>query len=105
MCGRAMFSRLKINLVNSQLMQYRKKPVVIDAIQLKNLEVFHLMSIQEFVGLGEDIFEVEEDGIVIKTLEGNMKASIGDYIIKGVKGEFYPCKPDIFELTYEKVEK
>jgi hypothetical protein len=86
-------------------MQYRKKPVVIDAIQLKNLEVFHLMSIQEFVGLGEDIFEVEEDGIVIKTLEGNMKASIGDYIIKGVKGEFYPCKPDIFELTYEKVEK
>lgn len=83
--------------------QYRKKPVVIEAIQLQSLEIFHLISIQQFVGLGEDIFEVEEDGLIIKTLEGNMKASIGDYIIKGVKGEFYPCKPDIFEATYEEV--
>jgi hypothetical protein len=40
----------------------------------------------------------------IQTLEGDMIASIGDYIIKGIKGEFYPCKPDIFEQTYEKVE-
>ena len=40
-------------------------------------------------------------GLVIKTLEGEHVANIGDYIIKGVKGEFYPCKPDIFELTYE----
>lgn len=85
--------------------QYRKKPVVIDAIQLQSLEILHLMSIQQFVGLGEDIFEVEEDGLVIKTLEGNMKASIGDYIIKGIKGEYYPCKPDIFEATYELVNK
>jgi hypothetical protein len=43
-------------------------------------------------------------GVVIETLEGNMLASKGDYIIKGVKGEFYPCKPDIFELTYEKID-
>jgi hypothetical protein len=42
-------------------------------------------------------------GVVIETLEGNMTASKGDYIIKGIKGEFYPCKPDIFELTYEKI--
>ena len=42
-------------------------------------------------------------GIYIQTLEGTMLASVGDYIIKGVKGEFYPCKPDIFEATYEKV--
>ena len=42
--------------------------------------------------------------IVIETLEGDMTASIGDYIIKGVQGEFYPCKPDIFEATYEIVE-
>jgi hypothetical protein len=41
--------------------------------------------------------------VVIETLEGNMTADKGDYIIKGIKGEFYPCKPDIFELTYEKV--
>lgn len=44
------------------------------------------------------------DKITIKTLEGEMEASYGDYIIKGVNGEFYPCKPDIFEKTYEKVK-
>lgn len=83
--------------------QYRKKPVVIEAIQLEDLEVYTLMSIQHLVGLGKDIFEVKGDGLIIKTLEGDMKASIGDWIIKGVQGEFYPCKPDIFEKTYEKV--
>lgn len=83
--------------------QYRKKPVVIEAIQLENLEIPNLMAIQQLVGLGKDIFKVESDGLVIKTLEGDMKASIGDFIIKGVQGEFYPCKPDIFEKTYEKV--
>lgn len=41
---------------------------------------------------------------IIKTLEGKLSVSVGDYIIKGVKGEFYPCKPDIFEMTYEVVE-
>ena len=83
--------------------QYRKKPVVIEAIQLEDLEVYTLMSIQHLVGLGRDIFEVKGDGLIIKTLEGDMKASIGDFIIKGIQGEFYPCKPDIFEKTYEKV--
>lgn len=83
--------------------QYRKKPVVIEAIQLEDLEIYTLMSIQKFFGLGKDIFEFKEDGVVIKTLEGDMRASIGDWIIKGVHGEFYPCKPDIFEKTYEKV--
>ena len=42
--------------------------------------------------------------LIIETLEGDMKCSIGDWIIKGVNGEFYPCKPDIFEKTYDKVE-
>jgi hypothetical protein len=83
--------------------QYRKKPVVIEAIQLEDLEVYTLMSIQHLVGLGKDIFEVKGDGLIIKTLEGDMRASIGDWIIKGVQGEFYPCKPDIFEKTYELV--
>ena len=41
--------------------------------------------------------------MIIKTLEGNMAANIGDYVIKGVKGEIYPCKPDIFNMTYEQV--
>lgn len=83
--------------------QYRKKPVVIEAVQLEDLEVYTLMSIQHLVGLGRDIFEVKGDGLIIKTLEGDMRASIGDWIIKGVHGEVYPCKPDIFEKTYEKV--
>ena len=82
---------------------YRKKPVTIEAIQLRDLEVRTLMGLQNFAGLGNDIFQAVSDGLIIKTLEGNMKASIGDFIIKGVQGEFYPCKPDIFEKTYEKV--
>ena len=82
---------------------YRKKPVVIEAVQLKDLEVRTLMALQNFAGLGNDNFLAVSDGVLINTLEGNMKASIGDFIIKGVQGEFYPCKPDIFEKTYEEV--
>jgi hypothetical protein len=81
---------------------YRKKPVVIEAIQLKDLEIQTLIDLQNFVGLGNDKLLAVSDGVMINTLEGNMKASIGDFIIKGVQGEFYPCKPDIFNLTYEK---
>ncbi len=79
-------------------MKYRKKPVEIEAIQLteENLD-----KIMEFCG--GKIKSHPLTGVVIETLEGNMTADKGDYIIKGVKGEFYPCKPDIFELTYEKV--
>jgi hypothetical protein len=80
---------------------YRKKPVVIQAIQLENLEVDSLMALQHFAGLGNNKLLAVSDGVLISTLEGNMKASIGDFIIKGVQGEFYPCKPDIFEKTYD----
>ena len=65
--------------MNTQKMKYRKKPVVIEAYQT-------------------------DKEIIIHTLEGDMKASIGDYIITGVDGEQYPCKPDIFEKTYNLVE-
>jgi hypothetical protein len=82
---------------------YRKKPVVIEAVQLRDLELRTLMALQNFAGLGNDVFEAVEDGVLIDTLEGKMKASVGDFIIKGVQGEFYPCKPDIFEKTYELV--
>lgn len=79
-------------------MKYRKKPVVIDAVQYdgtqeSKLKIFG-MGIPE---LGEDFMS---DDLTINTLEGEMTAKPGDYIIKGVKGEFYPCKPDIFEATY-----
>ncbi len=78
--------------------QYRKKPVVIEAIQLTEENVDLLV---EFCGGKiKSHFLV---GVVIETLEGDMLANKGDYIIKGVKGEFYPCKPDIFEMTYELV--
>lgn len=78
-------------------LRFRKRPVVIEAIQwLGN----NLSEIQEFYKR-EDILVGNQ--IWINTLEGIMKAAIGDWIIKGVKGEFYPCKPDIFRATYEEV--
>lgn len=51
------------------------------------------------------LFYKDQYELFIETLEGNMKVSVGDYIIKGVNGELYPCKPDIFEKTYEIVEE
>lgn len=79
-------------------MKYRKKPVVIEAVQWLG---DNLNEIEDF--MGENI-ETDDDGINISTLEGDMKASLNDFIIKGVNGEFYPCKPDIFEKTYETVK-
>jgi hypothetical protein len=86
---------------------YRKKPVEIKAVQFID-DPETLLVIQEFMGdiqLTIDYKKSNDPKLKIKTLEGTMNASIGDYIIKGVKGEFYPCNPDIFELTYEKVNE
>lgn len=82
-------------------MKYRKKPVVIEAVQFTG---DNHGAIADFVE-GNYIAEANGVGFYIRTLEGTMLASIGDYIIKGVNGEFYPCKPDIFEKTYEKAEE
>lgn len=84
-------------------MKYRKKPVVIDAVLLtfENSD-----EIKKWCG-GQTWSRPPMrvvSGITIPTFEGEMNASFGDYIIKGVKGEFYPCKPDIFQATYEQVE-
>ena len=93
-------------------MKYRKKPVVIEAIQWtreNDVELEHWLCKEKDIEL-----EIDEhlyvagvgtpyiSAIRIKTLEGTLEATYGDYIIKGVNGEFYPCKPDIFEKTYEK---
>ena len=78
--------------------KYRKKPVVIEAIQWNGK---NLTEIDNFAGEG---ISIKDTSLVIHTLEGDMEASINDYIIKGVDGEFYPCKPDIFSKTYEKVQ-
>lgn len=86
-------------------MKYKKKPVIIEAIQFED-NSDRIIEIHEFMG-GDTIRVNYEDKdnpyLKIETLEGIMKASVGDYIIKGVNGEFYPCKPDIFEKTYERV--
>lgn len=83
------------------LLKYRKKPVVISAIQHKEGEQDAFFG--PFVSDGTVRFP--EDGtILIKTLEGEMVGQPGDWIIQGVKGELYPCKPDIFAATYEEVK-
>ena len=83
--------------------KFRKKPVVIEAIQLTKENIVEVLS---FCNNAGNIVASNEDemGISILTLEGTMTANIGDYIIKDVKGEFYPCKPDIFKQTYEEVD-
>ena len=67
-------------MTEKRFKKYRKKPVVIEAYQT----------------------DVEME---IETLEGTMKANKGDWIIRGVKGELYPCKPDVFDMTYEELEE
>ncbi len=81
-------------------MKFKKKPIIIDAIQWKGNnvnEVAMLGGATEY----EECFT--EDYLIIHTLEGEMKANKGDWVIKGVNGELYPCKDDIFQKTYEKV--
>lgn len=86
-------------------MKYRKKPIVIEAVkyqaELGNNRVVNWLA-QQGANIKDWLFYDGE--ITIPTLEGNMKAIDGDWIIKGVKGEFYPCKPDIFAATYDPVE-
>lgn len=89
--------------------KYRKKPVVIEAVQWNGKNFDECMNFMgEHCGnkiAYEDYEEkcLQSKTLTIKTIEGNMIASKDDYIIKGVNGEFYPCKPDIFEKTYEEV--
>lgn len=92
---------------------YRKKPVVIEAALVPtyapNKVTEFLDTVVEIINwCGGKSFMMDpppdkQEGIHIETLEGTMVANPGDYIIKGVKGEFYPCKPDIFEATYEAI--
>lgn len=84
--------------------KYIKKPVEIEAIQYlgdnsKEIEAFIDVPLLIYNNVENDDYKA----LGIPTLEGIMKASIGDYIIKGVRGEYYPCKPDIFKITYDEV--
>jgi hypothetical protein len=90
-------------------MKFRKKPVVIEAVQLR-WDTWNEMCDHADVGRLEDgkpsgRQDGEKIGLDIPTLEGLMQARENDWIIRGVQGELYPCKPDIFEATYEAVEE
>ena len=88
--------------MNITTKQYIKKPITIEAIQLTDSN--HSEIIQWLSSYNVESYtlkSIDFPGLYIKTLEGVMEANVGDYIIKGVKNEFYPCKPEIFEMTYE----
>lgn len=81
-------------------MKFRKKPIVVEAWQLvPSCKIPDATTVISDVDIATGL-----PRLFIETLEGRMEASLGDWIITGVKGEHYPCKPDIFEMTYEPVE-
>ena len=97
--------------------KYRKKPVIVEAVELKETkesirEALKFMGTKVVLNTRAEqsrfnafcTISLNDGGLIIKTLEGELLASFGDMIIKGVEGEFYPCKPDIFEKTYERFE-
>ncbi len=93
--------------------KFRKKPIEIEAVQWtgdNHREMFNFLGgkDEEYIQATGVNFYIDwnkvNGGLIIKTLEGEHIASIGDWIIKGVQGEYYPCKPDIFETTYEVVD-
>ena len=79
--------------------KYRKRPLEIEALRYTTVEALK----KAFPDIVICIGFLKRGGIYIQTLEGRMEVSEWDYIIKGVKGEYYPCKPDIFKETYERV--
>lgn len=108
----------RVGQKESKFKKYRKKPVVVEAIRLNSYAAEDIRNVLKFMGqtVNSDYITQEKfseycimcsqgGGLPINTLEGDIKASIGDYIIRGVNGEYYPCKPDIFKKTYEPVEE
>jgi hypothetical protein len=80
-------------------MHYRKKPVVIEAMQLTSNNMKDVLA-----WITNESAYIDDNHLYIKTLEGTMKANMSDYIIKGINGEIYPCKPDIFLKTYDSID-
>ena len=90
--------------------KYKKKPIIIEAVQwtginLEEIKSFVKDSLDYNYKTHWDSSDLSNIEVKIKTLEGDHIVSIGDYIIKGVNGEFYPCKPDIFKKTYEIIDE
>lgn len=98
------FEKEIAKLKEGKQMKYRKKPVVVEAVQWTGDNYDEICN---FIGKKVRVIKYTDDekpvNLIIETLEGDHLASIDDYIIKGVHGEFYPCKPDIFKETYEEV--
>lgn len=93
------------------MIYFRKKPIEVQAMHFdtnNKVNNSQMDSIVNWINQGKDSGDRHawhnDTNIFISTLEGEMRANVGDWIIKGVKGEFYPCKPDIFEETYERVD-
>lgn len=81
--------------------KFRKKPVVIEAREVTWEDLPHIAEwCKGWIDADEDREDADQY-LLIPTMEGEMRANLGDWIIRGVKGEFYPCKPDIFAATYE----
>lgn len=87
---------------------YRKKPVVIEAMQFRGVDtalhdIDYVVSFDDWMvaNQGDAVCRYVGETLVIPTLEGDMTATPGDWIIRGIQGELYPCKPDIFAATYE----
>lgn len=91
------------------MMNFRKRPVIIEAVQYTGHNGDELRSWSGGAVVNSPVLEPTEENpsgayVQIETLEGVMVGLVGDWVIKGVQGEFYPCKPDIFAMTYEPVE-
>lgn len=87
-------------------MRYRKRPVEVQAVRWLGSNLAEVLALVDFDALPADDVHVKcppLGTLAIPTLEGTMTAQLGDWVIRGVKGELYPCKPDIFEVTYEPV--
>ena len=91
---------------NDEIMKFRKKPVEVEVFHWEGKSPFHLRKwwAKNTANRATRFFVNDDLTVAIPTLEGTIIANVGDYIICGVSGEFYPCKPDIFEKTYDKVE-
>ena len=87
-------------------MKYRKKPVVVEAVRFRGYyNGFPRWAWDAITSTSAEMGDVEKSCCFIRTLEGEMRCNYGDWLIRGVNGEVYPCKPDIFEKTYEAVEE
>jgi hypothetical protein len=85
----------------SVVRKFRKRPVTIEAMQITSGE--SVLSIAEWIDNPQTGYSTNPPTVWIETLEGRMEGSIGDWVIKGTEGEFYPCKPDIFNKIYQEV--